>query len=456
MACLQLYEPLPANISVPETFLHHIWQHRLFNQKNLHLTDGSSLSIINPGRPNPNAGPDFLFAHLRINKLSWHGDIEIHRTSSEWVQHGHHREEAYNRVILHVVLTSDRHTHRLTRQDGTAIPELVLYRHLQTSLRKLLYQYHTSPTHPLLCASYWTHKTRKQQQALLHQRAHERLQQHVSCIVQQLTHKLSLEEILYRLLFTGLGYSPNKEAMFTLAQCIPLSVAQSMSSIRDLEALYFGQAGLLPPPTSWKTWNAPEATYAASLWERFQHLRSQINHPPMSHTAWKFARLRPANFPTLRVAQGIALLWYFLKEHPIQNLVSACHSPTPLRALRNCLQHPMPTFWQQHIKFSSASNQTYRSIGKKRIDVLILNAVYPVMLTYAHLHQDLSLQQQLHHLLEKMPPMQDRVTRIFHQLGYTPTSALDSLGMYQLYSAHCQEHRCLTCPIGQQLIKGYT
>ena len=451
-----LHEPAGTHSRVPEALIQDVWRAQRFDQATLHTTDGTPLTVLDPGTLNTDSGPDFADAHLRIGEMQRRGDVEIHTTSGAWLDHKHHLDARYDRVILHVTLHTDIWTGGLLHSDGSPIPELVLRPYLDTPLRRLLYQFYTSPAGDVLCAASWTHVPETTRTPWILALASERIKAKKDRLAATYLHAPNLDVLLHERLFAGLGYAKNAEAMTTLARRLPPALVRAIPDTLDREALHLGTAGLLPTPADLLHSDRATADYAMNLCERFERLQLQFEISVMDRTAWRFFRLRPANFPPLRIAQAAALLQRggLLHDDPIGKLIQALHADDPADALRAVLRVRPGTFWETHVRLEKATKPRDPSVGRSRLNALIANAVVPVLLLHAEQSNDLVLEAAVVDLLRQLPPEKDEVTRRFAALGTRPKDALAAQGLHQLYRTRCTEARCLSCPIGQYLLDG--
>ena len=451
-----LHEPAGTHPRVPEALVQDVWNAQRFDHAALHTTDGTPLTVLNPGTLNTDSGPDFANAHLRIGETEWRGDVEIHTTSGAWFDHKHHRDTRYDGVILHVTLHADIWTGGLLRTDGSPIPELILQPYLDTPLRRLLYQFYTRPAGDVLCAARWPHVPETDRTAWILELAAERIRAKKDRLAATYLHAPHLDALLHERLFAGLGYAKNAEAMTALARRLPLPLVRAIPDRLDLEALHLGTAGLLPTPADLLQSDRATADYAMDLNERFERLQLQFEIPVMDRTAWRFFRLRPANFPPLRIAQATALLGPggLLHYDPIGKLVEALRGEDPVAALRAALRATPGAFWETHVRLEKTTKTRDPSVGRSRLNALIANAVVPVLLLYAEQSSDLAFEAAVIDLLHQLPPEKDEVTRRFAALGTKPKDALAAQGLHQLYRTRCTEARCLSCKIGQFLLDG--
>lgn len=449
-----LHEPASRPARVPEALVQDLWQNRRFDARSLTTVGGQALRIRHPGTLNTDSGPDFTEARLEAEGLSWVGDVEVHTSSGTWFTHRHHLDPRYNSTVLHVSLYADLWTGGLHRADGTPLPELILYPYLNAPLRALLHQFYTRPQGDLVCAATWPGVPAGVREPWIEHLAYERLRVKARRLSEQYLHTPSLEALLHERLFAGLGYAKNTSPMAALACRLPLAVCRLLEDPLDLEALHFGTAGLLPVPRDLLRSDRATADYAMDLADRFERLRHRFDVPMMVRATWKFFRLRPVNFPTLRIAQGVGWLHGdgLLAHDPIGRIGAAFRMENPVPALRSLLHiRPLP-FWDNHVRLVRSVRPRNPALGRQRIDDLIVNAVLPVMLLHAEQTGEPALEAAVLAVPARLPAPEDEVLRRFAALGTSARNALAAQGLHQLYRTRCTEARCLSCPIGQYML----
>jgi hypothetical protein len=447
-----LQEPFP-DVQVPEALVHDLWQHQRFDTEGLSTTDDEPVRILDPGRPNADAGPDFQNAHVRIGSMDWRGHVEIHTASSGWFEHDHHTDPRYESVVLHVTLHADMWTGGLLRADESTIPEIVLYPRLDAPLRELLHAYHTRPDEDTLpCAPRWSEVPEQKKRDWIATLARERLTDKRDRLAA--ASDASLEEHLQERLYAGLGYSKNDDPMTTLARRLPPDTVRSVADPRNREALHLGVAGLLPEPKDLLEADRKTADYAMNLRDRFRRLQVQLDIPEMESTSWTFFRLRPNNFPPLRIAQAAA--WYdegaLLASDPLPTLRTALDAENPAAALRKALAATPPPFWRTHYHLKKSASEHDPSLGPSRRDTLLVNAVVPALLLDAERRDETEQAETAMEVLRSLSASRDKVVRRFQDLGTSADSAFEAQGMHQLYRAYCTKGGCLDCQIGQHLL----
>jgi hypothetical protein len=307
----------------------------------------------------------------------------------------------------------------------------------------------------LPCHALWPDVPAGLKKGWIDELAISRMQARRDLVEQAYLRTPDLETLLYRALFVGLGYAKNSEPMAELCRRIPLSLARTLDDPLDLEAMLFGIAGLLPYDTDLMTLPREAADYALELRNRFIPLNERFNAPIMARQAWQFFRLRPANFPTLRLAQAAALLGPggLLQREPIDGLTGCFRQPDAAKRLLDRFQRPPTSFWQHHYHFKRPSSFHRGVIGPERIQKLVMNAVVPILLVHAE-HTALPwLEENLVRHLRSMPPEDDEIVARFNRAGALAPDALTTQGLHELYHRYCSAFGCLDCAIGRSILE---
>ncbi len=417
-----------------EDFLHYIWKHQFFNSSELCTVGGEKVEILKVGDYNTNAGPDFLNATLKINNLVWVGNIEIHINSSDWDLHNHQNDKNYNTVILHLVYDNNK---LILNENFKGIPTIELKNRIDL---KVLNRYIDlfSTSEKVLCAKYLSSIKEMRWDTTLVEMLLERLVQKSTFIAQQITFKkYDLEWVIFSLIAQALGLKVNKDTMFMLAQSLPYKIIQKhQTNTFQLGALLFGQAGFLND-------NFTEE-YPNSLKREYQYLQKKYKLKPIDKHIWKFLRLRPASFPTIRIAQ----LQSILSQPHFYAKVKHAKTYDKLKKLLKVSMHP---YWETHYNFKKSSVKRKKNLGSATIDVIMINAIVPM---YYHLGSSIPVYKTYAiKLLSKIKPEKNSIVKRFVLLGSNINSAADTQAIIQLYNYYCTPKKCLTCSIGNQLMK---
>ncbi|MCL2327482.1 MAG: DUF2851 family protein [Bacteroidetes bacterium] len=420
-----------------EQLLQFIWQQQLFNRNNLQTTDGEPIVIEKIGMANPNAGPDFLDAHIRIGATLWVGNVEIHQKSSMWTAHKHHTQESYNSVILHIVAEHDKEAHT-TR--GTKIPTLVLpiAGELLAASKQLL-----EGSNKIMCCKHLPTIDTFLQNMLFDRLVVERFERksiHVLALLEQ--NGNSWEETCYQMLARSFGAPVNSTAFEQLAQVLPLKIlAKHSNSLMQLEALLFGQAGLLDASTPLSNQN-----YYQTLQKEYAFLQKKYTLTPLTACVWKFSRMRPGNFPTIRIAQ---LAQFVFQSRGTTSKILQCTTISELEKLFSVQLH---AFWSNHYSFTHTSPTRKKSLGETTIHSIIINTIVPFLFAYGTYHSNDDIKQQALDFLESLPAEQNSIIDLWHNCSVQCKSAFRSQALLQLYNEYCAQRKCLQCGIGKRIL----
>jgi hypothetical protein len=419
-----------------EELLHYVWRMRLFNPTALYTTSGQAVIIQQAGAYNTHAGPDFLNAKVKIDDTIWAGNIEMHIKASDWLKHKHHEDRAYDNVILHVVYEEDTPVYR---PEGEALPCLELKRFIPQRLKAhYLRLIHNSSW--IACQAQITTVADITKALWLNGLAIERLEEKAVQIQNRLEANTGdWETTFYQFLARSFGGKVNAEPMEELAKRTALSiVGKHRDRLFQLEALLFGQSGLLQEQR-----NDP---YPQQLQEEYAFLSKKYSLQPMAAVNWKFLRLRPANFPTIRIAQLATLLYQ------TRHLLSKTLAAQNIAELENIFDVKLSNYWQQHYTFDKASSKVHKALGKSTIHLIIINTIIPFLFVYGKYKGETALQDRALHFMEKLPPEDNQIIRKWAALGMSAPSALQSQALLQLKKRYCTPRRCLACAIGNAIL----
>ncbi len=417
-----------------ESILHYVWQNKLFASQDIKTTDGERVEIIDVGRINTDAGPDFFNAKIKIGDTLWAGNVEIHTASSEWNKHNHQQDKAYDSVILHVVLHADSDVYRI---DGTKIPQLELKfpQQIETNYELLFSQQKWIPCAdkinqvPSIVIQSWKN-------ALLTERLEQKMNAIESLLDENNRH---WEEAFYITLARSFGFGTNSQAFERLAKSLPVSVlGKHKDQLFQLEALLFGQAGLLDLETY--------DEYSASLKKEYEFLCSKYELSLLEKSQWKLLRLRPDNFPHVRIAQFAALI------HSSTKLFSKIVENPNLEYLRTLFVCKPSIYWETSYLFGSGSKTRTKILGEQSINGLIINTVVPFLFCYADQKNNADLKDMALQILEQIEPERNAIITEWKNAGLDVNNAFDSQSLLQLKKLYCDEKKCLRCRIGHKIL----
>jgi len=492
--------------NIHERFLRHIWSQQYLKQSELRTADGKPINVLSVGTINLDGGPDFHSAKIKIGKTTYAGDVEIHRTAYEWLQHHHEQDPRYNKVVLHVVLEGDAEKSPTVVHSGRAVPVLVLEPFLSESIRsiwqKTILDERVRRSEAIKCFRVngdvssellrrWLNHVSIERLELKLRRFDERLKQlahtqrmeaheefrkyglreegfpdEIPPPMPELTQhdvgKRELwEQILYEGVMEGLGYSKNQEPFVRLAQNVSLTLVHRADlDTATLEAVLFGAAGLLPKIRTLKEKTSKD--YARGLIDAWQAAREKYRGEVLHVADWQFFPTRPANFPTVRLSAAPGLIQKFLHNDLFRKIIQTIKSGVPAAEkqsmLYKLLQIEAHPFWSRHYHFDELAAKPIKPLGASRIDDIIVNTVLPVAFLYARIFKDKDAREGAIAFLNAMPPLSENsVTRLMSKQLLKGKVKLDSAGAQQgaiqLYKFYCTEERCAECEVGKRVFK---
>lgn len=435
--------------TITEELIYFIWQFQYVANQTLITTDGEVVEVVHPGFRNGNAGPDFLNARLRIAGVEWAGTVEAHVRTSDWLAHRHQGDKAYDNVILHIVWQHDRSADcPVPRPDGTTLPTLELAS-LTSDILLHRYGVLTTGNDAIPCAGQFRMVKPLRQTAMLDKALLERLERKAADI--QVLYEAAgqdWEETAYRLLAIHLGSKVNADPMEQLTRMMPLRILHKhRNNLTQLEALLFGTAGLLHAIDA----NADEKPdeYLTVLRREFQFLAAKyaLTDSQLPAHVWKWGKLRPAGFPTMRLAQLARLI------HDHGSLFSLLIGTPDAPSLLTLLQIMPSTYWQTHYRFGKVGAKVSSSLGEATATSLLINVATPLLAAYAKRKDQPDLLDRAISLLEQLPAEDNRITRLWDGIGLSVKTAFDSQASIELYNNFCTPKRCLNCQIGVALVK---
>ena len=403
----------------------------------MRTNEGEDVSILHCGIYNTDAGPDFLCARVKIGSTVWAGNVEIHVRSSDWYKHNHHKDEAYNNLILHVVAEDDR---PVRDQSGRMLQTLCI----SDSFDPTLLERYREISQNLLwipCQNLIKKVDRIHVTGRINAEAVQRLFQKASAIKHELELlKNDWEECCYRIISRQFGARANTAAFEMLSKS--LSVKTLMKHHQDLhatESLLFGQSGLLNMRI--------RGRYPHTLKKEHAYLTGKYGLSPMPGYLWKFMRMRPAAFPTLRIAQLAAL--YSRHQSILQEIIERDN----IGAIIDLFNLTASSYWDRHFIFDRISKKTRKRFGKQSIRLMLINAIIPLIHLYGQELNKTVLCDRAISFLESLPPEDNAIIRRWSAIGIKPENSLESQGLIQLKQALCGNRKCLECSIGHKVLQ---
>lgn len=419
-----------------EKILHYIWKFQKFKTRKIRTKCGKVLSIKNVGLHNKNAGPDFLNACIEIGEIHWYGQVEIHVNASDWYQHGHQDDDAYNNVILHAVW---HHDADIYRKDKSIIPvvemrsivseELLLnYQTLYDTRNKWINCEKDISSVPNVIYNHWMERLFV-----------DRIQRKTNELRMQLTQmKYNWEEVLFHNLCKSFGLKLNSEAFFSMAKSLPYSIVQkNRNSQFKLEALFLGQSHLLESDAS--------CNYLERLKSEFKFLRNKYRLENEHVVRPKFFRLRPINFPTIRLSQ-LAQLY---TDHTL--LFSSLITNGSLNDVFKILSVSASTYWDTHYTFKTGSKELKKTLSKKFVEKILINTIVPMKFAYNQF-MGKDINDSLLEMVRSLAGERNSIVNKFKQLRSLTIDALESQALVELKLRYCDKNKCLDCEIGNYLL----
>lgn len=424
-----------------EHLLHYVWKHKLFPLNVLQTTKGLPVEVIDPGLHNSNAGPDFFNAKLKINGTLWVGNIEIHAHTADWFRHGHQDDKTYDSVILHVVGEADG---EVTRTNGEIIPQMILAcpEHIKAHYHELCVAeqypacYSILDSLPKLAIHSWLTTLQT-----------ERLEQKALLIAQRLEHcNKNWEDAFFITLARNFGFGLNGEAFETWAGLLPFrAMDKHRNDLFQIEAFFYGMAGLLEEAFLKKE---QEDEYSLRLRGEFRYLQRKFEiGRVMDATLWRFLRLRPENFPPVRLAQ---LAYLYQKG---DKLFSRLLEAETLEKVRQLLTTRTSVYWESHFVFGNPSPQKEKPLGESSKNLIIINTVIPFLYTYGLHKADERMCERAGRFLEELKAEDNHIVRSWSNAGLPVASAADSQALIQLQKEYCDKKKCLYCRFGFEYLR---
>lgn len=419
-----------------EDFLYYLWRMKRFDFNNLKTTSGEEITIQNSGELNNDSGPDFLNARIKIGDTLWAGNVEMHLKSSDWMTHQHQKDAAYDNVILHVVLEEDQ---PISRKSGEHIPCLELRKRIPPKISKT-YKRLIQSGHWIPCQHLFHEVPKITLDLWLDRILVERLETKIIEIEKSLVlNQNNWEETFYQFLARNFGVKINAEPFEQLAKSIPLlTLTKHKSSLLQIEAILFGQSGLLT--------NHLKDSYPKKLQKEYLFLKRKYTLKPIKGDSWKFMRLRPANFPTVRIAQFATLVYQSI--HLFSKMLAAKN----VKEIENMFEVKISNYWQNHYVFDKKSIKRNKSLGKSAIHLLIINTIVPFLFLYGKNKGEEQFKERALQLLEDIQPEKNNIVEKWKTLGLKPSSAYQTQALIHLKNNYCNAKKCMNCAVGNAVL----
>jgi hypothetical protein len=422
-----------------EEFLHYLWKYSLYHKDKLTDPGGNLIEVIHPGEYNRDSGPDFFNARVRISGTEWAGNVEIHTKSSHFETHGHKRDHAFDNVILHIVAEDDK---RVRNARG----EEVLTSEIEFD-NSLFEKYTDLVNNPFIiaCQGEIENIDRFFIRHWLNSLVVERLQDKSEAILKIFSETGNdWEETFYRILSRYFGFRVNTGPFEMLASALPFRIVRKhVDNLFQVEALLFGTSGMLDEGLFR---NAISDDYYKDLIREFKVLSAKYSIRPVHGWLWKFSKLRPVNFPTLRISQLAAML--SVTGGLFSKVVDACD----IGELRKAFEVTASDYWDDHYVFGKKSRKISKNAGAIASDILLINAVIPVIFIYGKTRDNPEMCERAVSFLDEIKAEENSIMSDWKKSGIEALSASDSQSLIQLRNEYCKKRRCLDCRIGARLI----
>lgn len=421
---------------IKEDFIHYLWKTKKI-PTTLISTQHASLQILDFGTPNVDAGPDFFNGKIMVDDAIWAGNIEMHVLASDWHKHGHSSDKAYDNVILHVVYEDDLGADVLV--NDRSIPTLELRGKIPKSYLDT-YLTLVQSVNSIPCQALINQVDPNKIDLWKYTLSIERLQQKSSLVTEILAYTgQNWEEALYIMIARYFGSKVNTLPFEMTAKGLPLSILLKNQDKREsLDALIFGQAGMLDAHY--------KDDYFQSLQEEYAYQRKKYQLKPIDGSMWKFSKLRPMNFPTVRLAQFAGLIGHS------QNIFSQIRDTNQIENINQIFECEPSSYWQTHYRFGVESPISYKKLSEEFIQLIMINAVSPVLYTYGQLYDEPKYIDKAINILELLDGEVNVITKGWKSLGVSTKSAFDTQSLIHLSTHYCKEHRCVSCKIGHEIM----
>ncbi|MFK7756885.1 MAG: DUF2851 family protein [Flavobacteriales bacterium] len=421
-----------------EDFLHFLWKYKLFNTLELETTEGEPLSVVKPGTHNLHSGPDFSNAQIKIGDKLWNGNVEIHIKSSDWYQHAHQNDDAYKNVVLHVVYEDNKEVFLTQKGD---LPVLELKSIIAPNYLEK-YELLQQSRGWVPCANQFPKVDQFKVDQYLERLVLNRLQRKSTEVLRiYFECKKDWNEAFYRWLARSYGFKINSDSFEELAKRVPLKLLKKHSnSLAQVEALLFGQAGMLDPEF--------KDEYCLNLQKEYKFLAKKYDLRPMKVVSWRFSKTHPSNFPTKRIAQLAAFLCHE------QGTFSKVLTLDSVQEMMNLLSTETSVYWKDHYRLDVHTNQKRTgAMGKSSVESLIINSICTVLYTYGRKAEDFSMVDRALDFLEKLKPERNSIINSWKSIGLEVFSAKSTQALIELKRENCELKKCLTCLFGLEILK---
>ncbi len=421
-----------------EKILHFLWKYRLFDTSNLTVVNGEAVEIIKPGaHNNDTGGPDFFNAHIKIGKTHWHGNVEIHVRSSDWIAHKHQFDHAYDSVILHVVWDPDK---VIYNKNLIPIPELCLSDYVDEKMLNYIRDLHEKKD-VIACKSMVKDVPSLTKKMFFDRLLVNRIQRKTEILKADFERlNKNWDHLSVLCIARVFGLIHNVAAFENLVYNMSLDVIYKNSdNIENVEALVFGQAGFLS--------HSYQDKYPELLRSNYSFFKSKYQLHEIDYSQWQWFRIRPSSFPSMRLAQFSALLLH--RRHLLSSLLDVID----VRELYEIFTFPVSKYWNNHYHFDRISRNSKHYLSEVMIDKIFINAILPLYFFRAELYSDYTLMEKGFRILEKINAEDNSLIKQWKEAKMNVASAYESQALTELYKEYCSQKKCLNCSIGYSILK---
>jgi len=419
-----------------ENFLHYIWKHKKFDTSNLKTINGEPITLFSVGQHNLDSGPDFFNSQIKINNQLWAGNVEIHVKSSDWFVHNHENDKAYDNVILHVVWEHDTEVYR---KDNRPIDTLELKTYVSKATLENYEKLFSVSQKWINCEKDFASVDNFKIESWLERLYFERLERKaidIENLLKQSTN--NWEAVLFKMLSKNFGLKVNGDSFLSIANSFDFSVLKkSQAKLESIEALLFGQAELLESDF--------QDTYYLKLQNEYKFLKQKFNLNNTGVVSPKFFRLRPPNFPSIRLSQ-LAKLYF--SHH---NLFAAIIETNTIKEFYKLFTVEASSYWETHYMFGKTSKLSRKKLTKQFVDLLLINTIIPIKFSFAK-YKSKDINDEIIKLIKEISTEKNSIVVAFNRLKPVSKSAIQSQALIQLKANYCDMNKCLQCEIGNVLL----
>ncbi len=420
-----------------EDFLHHIWKFKLFDQVNLLTIEKEAVEILKVGDHNYDAGPDFFNAKIKVGDTLWAGNIEVHINASDWKKHSHQNDKAYDNIILHVVKNADA---KLYRSSGELIPTIEIGDRIGSKLFQNYLNFKSSNDW-IPCEKQIATVPQILVNSTMDRLIIERLERKSKSIIDSLNlNHNDWEETFYQHLARNFGFKTNADPFQLLAKSLPSKIlAKQKNSLLQIEAMLFGQAGLLNEHF--------EDKYPQQLQNEYAFLKQKFNLTSIEKHLWKYLRLRPVNFPTIRMAQFASLL---VNSSHLFSKVMEIENGEDLKKIMNVT---VSAYWETHFVFDKLAQRKTKHLGTEAVHTILINTIVPFLFVYGKYRAEEKYIDRALVFLEQIAGEKNAIISKWNTLKLPTKTAYFTQALLQLKNEYCNHKKCLKCTIGNFLLK---